>query len=62
VVRLSPAKHATTEYRIVERVGSTVAWAALYPITGRTHQIRCVGCGLCGGNCLVSLLLIVACV
>lgn len=43
VVRLSPAKHATTEYRIVERVGSTVAWAALYPITGRTHQIRCVG-------------------
>jgi 23S rRNA pseudouridine955/2504/2580 synthase len=33
-------KRATTLYRVLEDVGQTVAWLALWPLTGRTHQLR----------------------
>ncbi len=36
----SGAKHAVTLYRVLEKAGSTVAWVALWPLTGRTHQLR----------------------
>src|SRR5690554_4272812 len=29
-----------TEYTTIESVGDEVAWLALYPITGRMHQLR----------------------
>jgi 23S rRNA pseudouridine955/2504/2580 synthase len=31
---------AATRWRVVERVGRQVAWLALEPLTGRTHQLR----------------------
>nr|WP_309503054.1 RluA family pseudouridine synthase [uncultured Roseovarius sp.] len=34
------AKHATTDYAVLEAAGSRTAWVALVPITGRTHQLR----------------------
>jgi len=34
------AKHATTDYAVLSRLGSRAAWTALVPITGRTHQLR----------------------
>ena len=34
------AKHATTDYAVLEPAGSRTAWVALTPITGRTHQLR----------------------
>ncbi|WP_299848032.1 RluA family pseudouridine synthase [uncultured Roseovarius sp.] len=34
------AKHATTDYTVLEPAGSRTAWMALTPITGRTHQLR----------------------
>jgi len=34
------AKRATTDYAVIERLGSRAAWVALVPITGRTHQLR----------------------
>ncbi len=34
------AKHATTDYAVLEAVGGRTVWAALVPITGRTHQLR----------------------
>ena len=34
------AKHATTDYAVVENAGSRCAWVALVPVTGRTHQLR----------------------
>ena len=34
------AKRATTDYALLERLGSRAAWVALVPITGRTHQLR----------------------
>lgn len=34
------AKHATTDYFVLEEVGKRAAWMALVPITGRTHQLR----------------------
>jgi 23S rRNA pseudouridine955/2504/2580 synthase len=34
------AKRATTDYAVLERLGSRAAWMALVPITGRTHQLR----------------------
>ena len=35
------AKRAETLYRIVDRVGrKAVAWLAMEPVTGRTHQLR----------------------
>ncbi len=33
-------KHAVTYYETLERAGREVAWVALYPVTGRTHQLR----------------------
>lgn len=34
------ARHATTDYRVIEQVGGRCAWVALRPVTGRTHQLR----------------------
>ena len=34
------AKRATTDFAVLERLGSRAAWIALVPITGRTHQLR----------------------
>jgi 23S rRNA pseudouridine955/2504/2580 synthase len=34
------AKHATTDYRVVESAGTRASWVALRPVTGRTHQLR----------------------
>ncbi len=34
------AKHATSDYVVLEPAGSRTAWVALTPITGRTHQLR----------------------
>ena len=33
-------KRAVTYYSIVEHMGRTAAWVALWPVTGRTHQLR----------------------
>lgn len=34
------AKRATTDYAVMELLGTRVSWVALVPITGRTHQLR----------------------
>jgi len=34
------SKRATTDFAVLERLGSRAAWMALVPITGRTHQLR----------------------
>lgn len=34
------AKHATTDYAVLDALGSRASWVALVPITGRTHQLR----------------------
>ena len=34
------AKHATTDYAVLSALGGRVAWVALVPVTGRTHQLR----------------------
>jgi 23S rRNA pseudouridine955/2504/2580 synthase len=34
------AKNATTDYAVLEALGGRVAWCALVPVTGRTHQLR----------------------
>lgn len=34
------AKRATTDYAVMTTLGARAAWAALVPITGRTHQLR----------------------
>jgi 23S rRNA pseudouridine955/2504/2580 synthase len=34
------AKRAHTDYAVLETAGARLAWAALVPITGRTHQLR----------------------
>ncbi|MEO1537651.1 MAG: RluA family pseudouridine synthase [Pseudomonadota bacterium] len=34
------AKHATTDYAILSSLGTRASWAALVPVTGRTHQLR----------------------
>jgi len=34
------AKHAITDYRVMDRAGKEFAWVAAKPLTGRTHQIR----------------------
>ena len=34
------AKRATTDYAVLDALGSRVSWCALVPITGRTHQLR----------------------
>jgi len=40
VATMRGAKHATTDYAVLEDAGKRVAWMALVPITGRTHQLR----------------------
>ncbi|MCL5775807.1 RluA family pseudouridine synthase [Limibaculum sp. FT325] len=34
------ARHAVTDYRVIDHAGSRAAWVALRPVTGRTHQLR----------------------
>ena len=34
------AKHATTDYAVLSSLGTRASWAALVPVTGRTHQLR----------------------
>lgn len=34
------AKRAHTDYAVMDALGTRVSWAALVPITGRTHQLR----------------------
>ncbi len=34
------AKHAVTDYAVMEHAGEEFAWVAAKPVTGRTHQIR----------------------
>ncbi|MBD3786360.1 MAG: RluA family pseudouridine synthase [Sphingomonadales bacterium] len=34
------AKRATTDYAVLDALGTRAAWMALVPITGRTHQLR----------------------
>ena len=33
-------KSAHTDYRTIEKAGRRLAWLALTPLTGRTHQLR----------------------
>ncbi|HEU5048552.1 MAG TPA: RluA family pseudouridine synthase [Rickettsiales bacterium] len=33
-------KRAITYYRVLERLGKTLSWVELMPVTGRTHQLR----------------------
>ncbi len=34
------AKRAVTRYAVIEPAGSKLSWVALWPLTGRTHQLR----------------------
>lgn len=34
------AKRAVTDYAVLSALGGRMAWAALVPVTGRTHQLR----------------------
>lgn len=34
------AKRATTDYAVLDNLGTRAAWVALVPVTGRTHQLR----------------------
>ncbi len=34
------AKHAITDYAVLDHAGAEFAWVAAKPVTGRTHQIR----------------------
>lgn len=34
------AKRATTDYAVIDGLGTRAAWVALVPVTGRTHQLR----------------------
>jgi 23S rRNA pseudouridine955/2504/2580 synthase len=40
VAETEGAKRATTDYMTIDALGSRVAWVALNPVTGRTHQLR----------------------
>jgi 23S rRNA pseudouridine955/2504/2580 synthase len=34
------AKRATSDYAVIDRLGTRASWVALVPVTGRTHQLR----------------------
>ena len=38
--RTEGAKRATTDYAVLDALGTRASWCALVPITGRTHQLR----------------------
>ncbi|MEL6582208.1 MAG: RluA family pseudouridine synthase [Pseudomonadota bacterium] len=40
VAKTPGAKHATTDYTVIEAAAKRVAWVAMVPVTGRTHQLR----------------------
>ncbi len=45
-------KRAVTDFQVIERAGKRLTWLALWPRTGRTHQLRAhcaaVGCPILG--------------
>ncbi|MEL7182311.1 MAG: RluA family pseudouridine synthase, partial [Pseudomonadota bacterium] len=40
VPQVKGAKNATSDYAVLDALGSRASWVALVPITGRTHQLR----------------------
>jgi 23S rRNA pseudouridine955/2504/2580 synthase len=40
VTETEGAKRATTDFAVLEALGTRTAWVALVPVTGRTHQLR----------------------
>lgn len=40
VDNIEGAKRATTDYAVLDALGTRLSWCALIPITGRTHQLR----------------------
>ena len=40
VAKTEGAKRATSDYAVMDTIGSRASWCALVPITGRTHQLR----------------------
>lgn len=40
VPNVEGAKRATTDYAVLSSLGRRASWAALVPVTGRTHQLR----------------------
>ncbi len=40
VAETEGAKRATTDFAVLEALGTRLSWCALVPVTGRTHQLR----------------------